>query len=50
MGHQTNYKKCQKCGQVIITTIVQYLMLRKEIVTTNCKCKQVKENNSKYNK
>jgi hypothetical protein len=35
MGHQTNYKECEKCNGLIITTIA----FGKKIITSNCKCK-----------
>ena len=41
MGHQTHVSKCNKCGEVIIKTIVSHLSLDKEVVTTNCKCKKL---------
>lgn len=34
MGHQTNYKECDKCKGVTITTIA----FGKTIKTSNCKC------------
>lgn len=34
MGHQTYYKKCNKCNGLIIWTFA----FGKKIVTSNCKC------------
>ena len=39
MGHQTNYKKCKKCGGIIIITIA----FGKKIISTNCKCDELKK-------
>lgn len=39
MGHQTNYKECDKCKGVTITTIA----FGKTIKTSNCKCKEINE-------
>jgi hypothetical protein len=38
MKKNTEYKECKICKGLTIITIVQYLMLKKEVITTNCKC------------
>jgi hypothetical protein len=41
MGHQTQFKECKKCKGITISTIVTYLGFgRKQIISTNCKCKK----------
>ena len=44
MGHQTQVKKCEKCGGITITTPRSYLGVRfKSIVSSSCKCKNKKD-------
>lgn len=48
MGHQTKYKKCKKCGGIIIITIA----FEKKIISTNCNCNKNNKKtheNSRFN-